>query len=96
MAAKVRLDHKGILDMLKSDDVRAEIDSYAERIHEIVANADEVTRNAAPTDVKHYTTDRAAAAVTIVHAAGLAIQAKYGTLTRAAKAVGLQVKARKK
>lgn len=44
--------------------------------------------------VNHYTTDRAAASVTIRHPAALAWQAKNGVLTRAASAAGLEVRAR--
>jgi hypothetical protein len=42
--------------------------------------------------VDDYTTDRAASSVTIAHPAGLRLQAKYGSLTRAAASAGLEVR----
>ena len=44
--------------------------------------------------VKQFTTDRAIAVVMLDHPAGLALQAKYGILTRAAAAEGLEVTAK--
>jgi hypothetical protein len=44
-----------------------------------------------PVKVDEYTTDRAAASVTLAHPAGRAVQAKHGLLTRAAASVGLEV-----
>ena len=44
--------------------------------------------------VDHYTTDRAAAAVTIRDLRGMLWQARDGVLTRAASAAGLEVRAR--
>jgi hypothetical protein len=41
--------------------------------------------------VDDYTTDRAASAVTIAPPAGLPLQAKYGSLTKAAGSAGLEV-----
>jgi hypothetical protein len=54
-----------------------------------------VVRNAVETEVIHYTTDRASAAVDMDHPAGVAIEAKYGVLKKAARAAGLKVRARK-
>lgn len=92
---KIKLDHRGILEALQSPEVAEAINAKADEVHAIVQAAPEITRNGAATEVVHYTTDRAAAAVDIDDPAGLAIQAKHGTLTKAARAVGLQVKAKK-
>lgn len=44
--------------------------------------------------VKQFTTDRAIAVVRLNHPAAQSLQAKYGILTRAASAEGLEVKAK--
>jgi len=75
-----RLDHKGAAEVLKG------LDSAP--IKEL---ADQVAKNAGDAVwVNHYTTDRPAASVTIPAAR----QAKHGTLTKAASAAGLEVKAK--
>ncbi len=88
------LNHAGIADVLKSGDVAAQVNALAEQVAanvlaegQLVAHGDEM-----PVTVTPYTTDRAAASVTITHPAGLAVQAKHGTLTRAAAAAGLEVR----
>lgn len=90
VVAGLRLDHRGIGRILKSAAVDQAIGKPADRIEARVrADVDDdmpVTQTA-------YTTDRAARAVTIAHPAGIAYQARYGTLTRAAAAEGLEVKA---
>lgn len=89
----VRLDHAGLAQALKS----------AEMAEAVRARADEVAENARgqgltasggesiPVEVEEYTTDRAAASVTLAHAAGMGMQAKYGVLTKAAAEAGLEV-----
>lgn len=84
--AEVELDYEGIGEMLKSYPVRKEIMGAARQMAAHVEAEHDV-----PVEVHAYTTDRAAAAVTIAHPAGIAIQAKYGALTRAASAQGLEV-----
>lgn len=75
-----KLDHKGAEEILKT--------VPADEIH---ALAKKVAENAGdPAWVNTYTTDRAAASVTVP--AGM--QAKHGVLTRAASAAGLEVKTR--
>jgi hypothetical protein len=81
------LDRAGIGEILKTN-CRGPIDQLAAQI---AANVDSRGK---PVEVRAYTTDRAAAAVSIAHPAGKAIQAKYGALTRAAAAAGLEVKSR--
>jgi len=44
--------------------------------------------------VRQFTTDRAIAVVRVNHPAGLALEAKYGILARAAAAEGLEVRAK--
>lgn len=74
------LDHGGAAEVLK---VLAAA--------EIRALGEQVAKNAGDAVwVNHYTTDRAAAAVTIPAAR----QAKHGTLTRAATSAGLEVHAK--
>lgn len=90
---KVRLDRAGIAEVLVSDDVRVGIDTAA---HSVASYIDETVSSgeALPVKIDAYTSDRAAAGVTLAHAAGLGKQAKHGTLTRAASAAGLEVTAR--
>ncbi len=91
MAPKIRLDRAGMAAMLKSSGVALEVEIAAEdvasRIHE------DTHDGPAPVEVTTGTTDRAVARVTITHAAGLALEAKYGALTRAAQGAGLEVTA---
>lgn len=93
MAARLRLDHPGIAEVLKSAPVASLIELAAESV---ASNVDEHARDGQPIRVlvETYTTDRAAAAVTMAHPAGLPIEAKRGSLARAASAYGLEVTAR--
>lgn len=89
--ARVRLDHRGMAEILKSAEVAAAVEE--------VALAAGVRAEAHPSVVAHgvdvrvdsYETDRAAASVTLAHPAGLNIERKYGVLTDAASAQGLDV-----
>ena len=92
MAARLRLDHAGIEEMLKSAEVAGVIDDAAAAV---ASGVSETARDgqAVPVEVDSYTTDRAAAGVTMAHPAGLGIEAKRGTLSRAAAAAGLEVSA---
>jgi hypothetical protein len=62
----------------------------------VAANAagDSNLPDGATVTVKQFTTDRAVAVVRLNHPASAALQAKYGILTRAAAAAGLEVKAK--
>lgn len=91
---KITIDYAGIGEILKSREMAAAIDDLADDIAAGVRDGIADPDIAAAVGVESYTTDRAAAAVTIAHPAGLAIQAKHGALTRAAAAAGLDVKAR--
>jgi len=90
--SKLRLDHPGIAEVLKSAEVAGVVESAAQAV---AAGVAETARNgeAIPVRVSLYQTDRAAAAVTMAHPAGLAKEAKYGSLARAAESAGLEVSA---
>lgn len=96
MAAEVefKLDHGGIAELLVSAEIAALVAAKAEEVAGNVRAADTIQRHAAPVEVEHYVTDRAAAAVVIKHAGARAMQAKYGVLTQAAAAAGLEVHGR--
>ncbi|WP_063017197.1 MULTISPECIES: hypothetical protein [Nocardia] len=76
---RVRLNNAAIGKLLKSPAFAALVNGVAA---EVAAAA------GSDAEVDHYTTDRGAAAVKVP----AADQAMYGTLTRAAEAVGLEVK----
>lgn len=92
--ARIRLDHAGIAEMLKSGPVAAAVADIAEAVAAEARSDAAVARHGVPVKVNHYTTDRAASSVTLAHPAGLGIEAKHGTLTRAAGAAGLEVTGR--
>lgn len=85
--------------LLKSAQVRAMVKSAADEIAGKVEDqgikVGAFKGNQGPIDlpvrVTTDTTDRAVAFVTLAHPAGIAAQAKYGALTRAASAVGLHI-----
>jgi hypothetical protein len=91
--ADIRLDSGGIREMLRSGEVRDAIDGLAAAV---ASKISETTSRGDAVEVRtsSYTTDRAAASVTLAHPAGLAIEAKRGTLARAAAAAGLEVRAK--
>lgn len=103
--ARVRLDHGGMREMLQSapvaDEVRDRADGVASSVRaqgRTVDDQDVAGRAVTvplPVEVHSYRTDRAAAAVTLNHPAGLGMQAKHGVLTRAAGAAGLDVNRRR-
>ncbi len=84
----LKLDKRGIAQMLKSPAVAAVVHAAAEDV------AARVDAHGRPVEVRDYTTDRAASSVSIAHPAGLGMQAKYGTVTAAAAAAGLETTAR--
>lgn len=93
-SAPVRLDHRGIGQQLKSSEMGEVVEATAETIAENVRSQGLTVESGAalPVEVDTYTTDRSAASVMLAHAAGLGVQAKYGALTKAASASGLEVK----
>ena len=84
MVGVVRLDSSGVQEILKSAGVRAVVDDLAAQVAANVSTDK-------PVEVRSYTTDRAAASVSIAHPAGMATQARDGALTKAATSVGLEV-----
>jgi hypothetical protein len=92
--AKVRIDSRGMAEVAKSAGVAAEVERLAGTVADNVrAQGHRVSSgDPLPVRVDTYTTDRAAAAVVINHAAGLGMQAKYGVLTKAAGDAGLEVR----
>jgi hypothetical protein len=91
--SQFRLDRAGIREILTSQPVRDMVDSASAQV---AANLRASLRPdiAETVQVSSYTSDRAAASVAICHPAGKAMQAKHGSLTRAATAVGLEVRSR--
>lgn len=85
-----RRDSKGIAQILKTE--------FAEEVNKCArAIADEVQSaigDDVEVEVREYTTDRSAASVTIADPRGKELQATQGALTRAAAAVGLDVRSR--
>jgi hypothetical protein len=90
---KIKLNSAGIAAMLQSDEVSVAVTGLAESVMANVA-LPAPHNSRMDVEVDSYTTDRAASAVTIAHAGGLGVEAKYGVLGRAAAAAGLQVRRR--
>lgn len=90
-AVRIRLDHPGIAEVLNSAEVAAAIAGLAASVAANARSDGAVARNGVPVEVSTYTTDRSAASVALAHPAGLAIEAKHGSLIRAAGAAGLEV-----
>lgn len=88
---KIKLDHGGMREMLQSEDVRAELAERAEAVADTVRAHQSIVRNEMPVGRDSHTTDRAVESVSIEHAGGIAVQAKYGVLTDAAAGHGLDV-----
>ena len=101
MASNIVLNHAGIAKVLK-ENMRGLVQATAEQIADNVRaqgiTVGDVDGGASeydlPVTVRSYTTDRAVSAVVIAHPAGLAVEAKHGSLTKAAASVGLQVKSK--
>lgn len=84
----IKLDYRAIGRILR-EEMRGPVDAAA---RDIAARVDVGSVTEAEVTVRPYTTDRAAAAVSIAHPAGLAIEAKHGALKKAAASVGLEVR----
>jgi hypothetical protein len=85
--SNVRLDHKGIAELLKSPAILALMNEAA---HKVAEAAREHVKGS-PVPVHEYTTDRGAASVSVL----APFQAHHGALTHAAAAVGLEMRDRK-
>lgn len=99
MARKVSLNHAGVAAILKSTEMHQLVQDAAEKVAKHVGEqgitVGALSGNseiALPVEVSVTTTDRAHARVTLAHPAGVAVQAKHGSLTRAASAEGLTVR----
>lgn len=82
------LYRKGAAEILKTQ-TAAEVNKLGQQIR------DEVQGSVGPdvdVEFESYTTDRSAASVTIADSRGIELQATTGALTRAAAALGLEVK----
>jgi hypothetical protein len=100
MAFKVRRNSRGIEAVAKSDAVRAEVTKVAEHVADMVRAQGHRVEGipgdvSLPVEVTSYTTDRARSSVTIKHASGQAVQAKHGSLTKAAAQAGLDVRSKR-
>jgi hypothetical protein len=99
----IKLNHKGVSEILKSAGMAAEVKAAAEAVADNVrsqgirvGDRDGGPRERdLPVTVTMVTTDRAHALVTIAHPSGEAVQAKHGALTKAAAQAGLKVKGKK-
>jgi hypothetical protein len=96
----VRLNSVGVAAVLRSDAMHRAVEDAAEAVADNV-RAQGITvgdkdggshEYALPVTVRMSTTDRAHANVTLAHPAGQAVQAKHGSLTKAAAQAGLDVK----
>lgn len=90
-SARVELDRAGVREVLNSGPV-------ASAVRALAVQVEVATRSQLPDDVDvvtdSYTTDRAAASVTIRDGRGRLWQIRDGVLTRAASSVGLKVHAK--
>lgn len=90
---RIRVHYPGVGEMLKSAPVADAVTALARQVAgTIQAEGHVMSDGPLPVEVSAYTTDRAAAAVVVPHPAALGLQAKYGLLTRAAAAAGLEVR----
>ncbi|MGE9696667.1 hypothetical protein ACQKFA_23290 [Streptomyces sp. CH6] len=90
MLVDLRLDSAGIREVLQGPEVRLLVDGVAASI---AARARASLSPGVEVLVRGYTTDRGAASVTVADVRGMAWQARDGTLTRAAGAEGLEIRA---
>ncbi len=90
MANTFRPDRKGISEILKKQTAGA-INGLASQIH---SQAQASVYSDVEVTMEPYTTDRAAASVTIADPRGLEMQARDGVLTRAAATLGLEVRSK--
>lgn len=93
MAAQIRLDSAGIEEVLRSAKTRGLIEGLG---NAVAADVVAIPSDGEPAEVDSLVvvTDRAKALVTIMHPAGLRIEAKHGVLAGAAARNGLTVKAK--
>lgn len=85
---ELHLNYMAISRLLKSDEMKKRIEEVA---NAIAANVDVGSVTDAKVGVQMVETDRAHANISVMHPAGMAMEAKYGTLRRAAASQGLEV-----
>lgn len=98
----IRLNSAGIEAILKSPAMAAAVKAEAEKIAQNVRDQKVTVGDVdggkheidLPVTVKMVTTDRAHAIVALAHPAGEAVQAKHGSLTKAASQAGHDVRER--
>lgn len=93
--AEVRLNRKGIREVLTSEPVRTLLHAKADEVAAAVRAQGHRVSDGSPLPVDvvpERDTDRAAVSVAIQHPAGVGMEAKHGVLRRAAEAAGLDVK----
>ncbi len=99
MARRVKLNTRGVRDILQSTAMHRATQDAAEKVAANVRDQGIKVGDKdggshekdMPVTVTMTTTDRAHAFVTIAHPSGLAVQAKHGSLTKAAGQSGLDV-----
>ncbi|WP_182377892.1 hypothetical protein [Nocardioides sp. WS12] len=99
---RVKLNHRELEAILKSDDVRKELQDLAGEMKSFIEGEGIRVGDTdggkheydLPVTIDSQTTDRAREVVGINHPAGMAVQAKHGVLTKAAAHVGLQVRSK--
>lgn len=100
MAPKIRLDHAGMAEMLDS----AKVSAAVEELGKSVADAVTLPAIKGPQEAEVKTTvrkasggrltSRTAVDVTLAHPSGVRVEAKHGTLAKAAASKGLEVRAK--
>jgi type III secretory pathway component EscU len=94
---KIKMDHRGIESLLKSSQIADAVSEATEAVADN-ARAQSIDVEGIPGDIalpvttQMVTTDRAHGIVAIAHPSGEAVQAKHGTLTKAAAEAGLEVR----
>lgn len=87
-----RIDRAGVSEILKVQCAPV-INEITEQVADAVRADVRDVGDDIEVEMQSYTTDRGAAAVTIAHPLGLELQATRGSITKAAAALGLEVKA---
>ena len=90
MTFELHINYKEVGRILR-EDMYPIVEKVTQQVADNV-NVGDVTE--AEVGVKMVVTDRAHGIVAIMHPAGIAMEAKYGTLRRAAASVGLEVSSR--
>jgi hypothetical protein len=100
--SRVRLNSAGIREILNATAMRAATEAAAEAVAENARDQGIKVGDKdggrfeydLPVTVKMFTTDRPHAVVALAHPAGDSVQAKHGTLTKAAGQAGLDVRSK--